>query len=467
MIAESVLQTIEHTSVFSETGSVVVAVSGGCDSVALLHVLHSLQARLEVDLHVASLDHGIRGEAGQHDVNFVRSLAQRWKLPYTAQRAEVPKLAREWGIGLEAAARRARYDFLACVARQQGSSCVAVGHHAQDQAETMLMHIVRGSGARGLGGMRTISPMPFHPAITLFRPLLSLAREQLEAYCAAHNLAYRHDETNEDTTFRRNYLRHEILERLERLNPDMLGAFGRLAESIAVDEDFFAELLETQLMPAVDKFEGVWRIGKQAFFEMHPALQRRLLREAFRRLGDEFTGLSHHVTLDLITWAKSARPGTKRDGGASIELYMDYDDLWILRKGSQMMQSDYRLIPRDTDASITPSAPYKRHGLSISIADSSTSFSHSNDVVLKAECDVRLRTRRPGDRFKPKGMGGQSRKLKNWMIDRKVPRYVRDRIPLVTADGDVIAICLGETWHLAETDPAAASEVPSYVLNLL
>ncbi|MCY3779687.1 MAG: tRNA lysidine(34) synthetase TilS [Chloroflexi bacterium] len=446
--------------------TIVVAVSGGCDSVALLHILRSLQNRLLVNLHVASLDHGMRGEAGQGDVIFVRGLAEQWQLSCTVGRADVPELARQWGIGLEAAARRARYDFLARVAQQESSSCVAVGHHANDQAETILLHIVRGSGARGLGGMRILSPMPFHPEIKLFRPLLSLSRVQLESYCAAHKLTYRRDETNYETDYRRNYLRHNVVEKLFRLNPDVLGAFGRLVDSLAVDEEFLSEVVEAQLTRIGERLDTAWRIGRQEFCDMHPALQRRLLREVFRRVSGDPSGLTHAVTLKLVAWVRSARTGAKRDIGASTELVVDYDDIWIKRQGSQLTPPGYRLIPSDTNIGISSSTPYARHGLTISITDPTAVIAGGSRFVLKTGCHVRLRSRRPGDRFKPKGMGGQSRKLKDWMIDRKIPRYLRDRIPLVAVDGDIIAICLGQNWHLAEPDPSEPVEDSSPVLNL-
>lgn len=466
MIGESVFQTIRQSEALAESVKVIVAVSGGCDSVALLHILRSLQTRLGMELHVASLDHGIRGEAGQFDLRFVRDLAERWQLPCTVERVDVPKLAQSWNMGLEAAARRARYDFLATVAQQESSRCVALGHHANDQAETILMHITRGSGTRGLGGMRILSPMPLHPTIMLLRPLLSLSRNQLEAYCAEHRLAFQHDESNSDTQFSRNFLRHEVVQKLIRLNPDALGAFIRLAESAAVDEDYFAEVIAAKAMIVVAKSERAWRIDKMMFFALHPALQRRLLREAIRQLGDAYSTLSHNLTLDLIAWSMDARTGALRDVGSSIQLRVDYEHLCIVRRGMQMMPEGYRLIPRNTDVRITSSAPYARHGLNISLVTDSANKETDSTLLLAAGCEVRLRTRRPGDRFKPKGMGGQTRKLKNWMIDRKIPRYIRDQIPLLCVDDVVSAICLGQTWHRAERGQSTASKKYSYFLTL-
>ncbi len=456
MLINAVLKTLEESRAFAKSEMVIVAVSGGCDSVALLHILLALRDTLGIQLHVASLDHGIRGAAGQSDLDFADDLARRWQLPFTAGRVDAPSLAREWREGLEAAARRARYDFLADVARREGSSCVALGHHANDQAETLLMRIARGSGSMGLGGMRTVAKMPYHPEIRLCRPLLGISRQQLQAYCAARNLAYRDDETNADRQYSRNFLRHEVMSRLERLNPKLLGAFGRLAESAAVDEAYFAEVMRAQVMPKVEAGDGFWSVNKAEFIALHPALQRRLLREAFVQLAESHGGLSHALTLEIIAWSASASTGAKRDLGASIEIYSDYANLIIRRAGSEHRTAGFCLVPADTSISISQTAPYARHGLRVSIVESVSKPISSIAMPLQPGAAICLRTRRPGDRFKPRGMGGRSQKLKDWLINRKTPRTLRDRIPLVCADGEIIAICLGETWHLAHGDTAAA-----------
>ncbi len=314
--------------------------------------------------------------------------------------------------------------------------------------------------------MRTLSPMPQHPSITLFRPLLSLSRGQLKAYCAEHKLAFRHDETNKDMQFSRNFLRYELVDKLSRLNPDVLGAFGRLAESTAVDEDYFTEIIANVAMTAVAKSDGVWRLDKLMFFALHPALQRRLLREAIGQVGDAAPTLSHRLTLDLIAWARGARAGAIRDVSSSIQLRVDYERLCILRRGVQPRPEGYRLIPRDTDVRITLSAPYMRDGLNISLATEIANTETHSALLLTADCEVLLRTRRHGDRFNPKGMGGRSRKLKDWMIDRKIPRYIRDQIPILCVNGVVVAICLGETWHRAEPAPSMDSKKNMYFLTL-
>ena len=452
MILDRVLNTLRrHDAIFSGE-LVIIAVSGGSDSVALLHLLNRAKDALGIELHVASLDHGLRAEDGQLDQDLVASLASRWRLPYTLGHADVPALSAEWGIGIEAAARRARYEFLARVACEQGGCCVAVGHHAHDQAETILMNIVRGSGARGLRGMSVVSDMPGHAGIRLVRPLLRIAKHELEAYCREHKLPFRVDESNADTRFRRNYLRHEVIPNLTRLNPDLLAAFERLAESAAVDEDFFAEQVERTVMPLVTAESDRWQMKQADFAALHPALQRRFIQRAYRQMFGGSASLSHALTLDLIAWSREAATGSRRDISGALQMRKAYDEIIIERKDADDDQDQFRLIPLETDEPLRLGAPLLFQGLTIYLSPAAEACGVGTRLRLPASLELRLRTRRPGDRFKPKGMGGRSRKIKAWMIDRKIPREIRHRIPLICADGAIMAICLGETWHLADVD---------------
>ena len=457
MILERVEQNLEISGVIAGGAKLIVAVSGGCDSVALLHMLLKLRGSLGLDLHVASLDHGLRGAAGQADLDFVGQLARKWGLQYALKQVDVPRLSRAWGLGVEAAARRARYDFLAKVARQEDCQCVVVGHHADDQAETVLLNIIRGSGLRGLGGMRLLSPLPGHPQLQLLRPLLTVKRAELERYCQAQDLIYRQDESNWDTSIGRNFLRHEALDSLKRLNPDITSALNRLAESAAVDENFVASQVENLAQVALSSWDTGCSISRPQFIKAHPALQRRLLRQAFCQLAGDGASLTHELTLHLVAFCQSARTGAKRDIGAALELRISYDDIRMQRKGSQEPAGDYRLIPAEMDCLLGAEKPLKIGGLLIRVGAEPGDCETGLALVLPAGCELRLRTRRAGDRFKPRGMGGRSRKLKDWMIDRKIPRRLRDQIPLLCADGEIVAICLGPAWRLARLDALSGS----------
>ncbi|MCY4466398.1 MAG: tRNA lysidine(34) synthetase TilS [Chloroflexi bacterium] len=462
-LRSELLRALREPGALDHSAALVVAVSGGADSVALLHALHRLQGKLGVSLQVASLDHGIRGEAGKRDLAFVGALAADWRLSCTLDAVDVPLLARERGIGIEAAARRARYDFLAQVAAKLDRACVAVAHHADDQAETMLMHIARGSGLRGLRGMRPVSTLPGYPDIRLLRPLLGFSRADIESYCAQHKLTYRTDESNNDTRYRRNFIRSEIIPRLQKLNPAVVGAMQRLSESAAVDDDFIKHHFVHIVQPNVKKSPDRWRIGQADFFSLHVALRRRFLLAAVEKLADGSAGLTQDLAIELDAWARDARVGACRDVGAGIRLRCGYDALIVEKSGALPEPGRYRLIARDTDIKLILGQTVSLDGISLRVL-SEMETGHRASMQLPAHAELRLRTRHRGETFKPKGMGGRSRKLKDWMIDRKIPRMLRDQIPLLCADDAVVAICLADTWHLAEVNPPV--DVPRVAILL-
>ena len=449
-IRGTALKSLRESGAFVANRKAIVAVSGGADSVALLHILLALRAETGLALHVASLDHGLRGEDGRRDLAFVSDLARGWGLPFSPGAADIKSLARQWGMGLEEAARRARYDFLAEVARQAGSRCVLTGHHALDQAETILLHIARGSGAGSLRGMQAAANLPGHSDIRLLRPLLQVPQGQLLAYCAQHGLPSRHDKSNDDIAYSRNYLRHEVIPRLRRLNPKLEGAFTRLADTAATEDHFIAQQFAALVMPKVTQSARRWRISKAEFSALHPALQRRLLREAYSALADGSAALSYDATVTTIAKALKAETGARLQLGNGLRMRISYEDLYIEDCAAAPDAARYRLIPAATDINLTGRTSLNYCGLSINLRPGGGAAEGVAQCTLPAAMELRLRTRRAGDRFMPKGMAGRSLKLKDWMIDRKIPRELRAGIPLISADGKIIAICVADTWHLAE-----------------
>ena len=451
MILKAIGQAIDKHKLLKADQTVVAAVSGGADSVAMLHILTRLRRHFGLRIHVASLHHGLRGDAAQADLDFVQQLAERWQIPCTLGRADVPRLAREGGIGIEEAARRARYDFLARVAGQIGGDCVvAAAHHADDQAETILMRIARGSGLRGLRGMSFAAPMPGHAHITLIRPLLEVTRGDLQRYCAAHGLDFRHDRSNDDLRFQRNFIRRQVMGRLRRVNPNVGAALARLAESTSVDEHYLSSQFESTVMPQVDIDQHGWSLSRDAYVRLHPAMQRRWIREALRRLGGESLTLSHHNTQELAGWAGRAAVGARRDLGGAMQLRTAYDRLHIEHQAAPVVYDGYRLIDAEAAIALRPPACVRLGSLRIKVLAEDAPEASGIRLWLPADAALCLRTRRPGERFRPRGMGGKSRKVKDWMIDRKIPRAIRRQIPLVCANGEIIAIGLGDAWHLAD-----------------
>jgi len=260
---------------------VLVAVSGGPDSVALLHVLYNLQDELGLHLEVAHLEHGIRGEEAKDDARFVRELAERLNLPVHIKEVSVPRMRSRAGKGnIEALARRERYGFLAEVARQRNLDKIATAHTQDDQAETVLMWLLRGAGRKGLGGMAPRQPVNFAGAessngVTIIRPLLGATKEALLDFLKQNGLEYRLDRSNDDTAFLRNWIRFELLPRLkERLDAGVPSRLAQMAEVLR-DEEMLLNALARQELEGLRANSGLRRDG---FLGRPKAMQRRLLR---------------------------------------------------------------------------------------------------------------------------------------------------------------------------------------------
>src|SRR4051812_17327186 len=278
---------------------VVVAVSGGPDSLCLLHALAQLRDDLGVTLHIAHLDHMIRGAESAAEAMFVAELARAWGLPSTVEATDVPDRARAQRANLHAAARAARYSFLARVAHAAGAQAVAIAHHAGDQAETVLLHLLRGAGPEGLSGMRAVTPWrgwgmgdrgweaedALHPPSPiphplLIRPLLTTTRESIERYCAEHGLRPRRDPSNFDLRATRNRIRHELLPRLIEYNPHIIAALGRTADVCAGEHAFALAALEQVWPQLVHERAGAIDVDGSAWRALPVALQRLAIRRA-------------------------------------------------------------------------------------------------------------------------------------------------------------------------------------------
>jgi len=285
-ILQTLLHTIRHYKLIPTEATIVVAVSGGADSITLLHGLMQLQDELLCELHAATFNHGLRA-AAVGDVAYVQQFAQQVGVPLTIGHTDVRALAQRQGSGIEAAARRARYEFLASVAEQHRATIIATAHHADDQSETILMHILRGSGVQGLQGMRFASTVPDHPALKLVRPLLAVRRSEIEAYCHAHHLQPRIDASNNDLSFLRNKVRHAILPQLRQVNPQVDTALNRLADIVRTEQDFVQAYFDKVIRGHIQRREGRFYLRIAEYKQWHPAMQQRAIMYAAQQLDSE------------------------------------------------------------------------------------------------------------------------------------------------------------------------------------
>lgn len=425
---------IDEHGLFSPGDTVIVAVSGGADSVALLDVLASL-GHLRLKLVVAHLNHGLRGTEADGDADFVAELARRYGLPLESGAADVRAIARERGLSLEDAGRKARYEWLDALADRCGALRTALGHQADDQAETFLLRLLRGAGTTGLSGMRPLT------AGRYARPLLCLSRAEITLYLQLRGLSWRNDSSNADTGFLRNRIRHECLPYLSTYNPAIPELLNSAAEILYADEAVLEGVIDQVFeRVALTASSGVSLDLPLVGAEL-PGIRFRLYRRAIQVLkGDlaRITG-SHLKQIDAL--ARSARVNGALSLPGGVRVQRSYQALGFSLSGPERDSAPWELVIDGPGRYPLPS------GGELTIRLTAPPESWVEVPACRAYFDPistpfpwTLRTFRPGDRFRPFGMKG-SRKVKEFFIDNKVPAAVRRSVPLLFGGGELLWIC--------------------------
>ena len=463
-VERTVRDAVERHTLWQPGATVVVAVSGGPDSLCLLGSVLALReqgvASAPGEIVVAHLNHQLRGIESEHDAEWVAAFARELGLRCEVNSADVGKLARTEGRSLEDAARRARYVFLRRIAAEAGAERIGVGHTRDDQAETVIMHWLRGSGLAGLAGMAPLEG-------DLARPLLDLTRADTVAYCAARDWAPCLDATNDDPAYLRNRIRHELLPQLEQYNPNLSQTLARNAVLIAEDERYLA----TQMTHAWEEVvssasESTIALDLAGLHALPGALRHRVVRRAARHLAGDDTeqelearhialvdelvdqgrtgavldlpdGLRiarGYTTLTLTVVTDAAPNGIEKDGSAAT---MAQAQVLQMPGTVELPEVGWRIRAWQTDAPAgsergdlpdPPELPAFAYGGTYgSVGHAETRVYLDADVAGDM---LSVRTWRRGDRFRPLGML-QEKKVQDYFTDAKVPRELRRRLPLV------------------------------------
>jgi tRNA(Ile)-lysidine synthetase-like protein len=462
------LRTLETTIITQQlapmSGPWLVAVSGGADSLALLHGLIRLQPRLGCRLHVATFDHRVRVPAGADDAAYVRTLANDWGIPATIGTTDVPALAAEAHLSIEAAARLARYRFLAHVARQVGATHVATAHNADDQAETVLMHLLRGAGLTGLRGMAYAAPLPEAPDLRLTRPLLDVTRAEVEAYCIEVGLQPRHDETNLNRDYLRNRLRLDIIPQLREINPQVGRQLRQLAEAATQDAAFIDQAFIEQIAVHATVAPASVRLSLTLFRAAHTALQRRFIVWAARQLVAhvEVSYVQQRNACDVAVAGQVGMQATLPEG---LRLRMDYDALVIEIVAAPSAPPDVWLLPPNSEMVLAVPGVTTAGDRSIYMSEGEIEGAAAT-LTVPVGARVWLRTRRAGDRLAPPGLDGHTQKLKDWLINHRVPQSLRDRLPLLMVNDEIAVICWGERWLITYDFRVLQGSEPGHIVSV-
>lgn len=442
LFLDKVKRTIRRYRMLEDGDRVVVAVSGGPDSLALLYALRLLQASSyrRLSLHVAHLNHQLRGEESDADEDAVRRLADDLGLPATTARRDIGALARQQRRNIEDVGREVRYQFLRDVARQLGAERIATGHTLTDQAETVLLRLIRGTGGDGLSAI--------HPVVDhlIIRPLLGVRREETRAFCQELGIPLREDRTNLDLTLTRNRIRLEVLPLLSQLNPQVIEALGRAAENLRLDEEYFDELVRC-LWPdlAVRTGDETVVFSVEKLSNLHPAVRRRIIRHGVAELKGHWRRLTqaHYTAVDSLLAA--GRSGRQIELPLGVRVRREFDALILSMRSERVTSYRYELTEGQPVQAGEFTITLRRNVLREEAERSAGSIRLDEDKLPK---HLAVRNRRPGDRYLPVGRR-HPQKLKTLMQALRIPLSQRAGWPLVvTADDHIVCA--------PELPPAAA-----------
>ncbi|GAB4495515.1 MAG: tRNA lysidine(34) synthetase TilS [Anaerolineales bacterium] len=444
---------LQNTCGLTRSQRLLVGVSGGPDSLALLHALHALGWQVIA----AHLDHALRPDSAE-DAAAVAEYAAQNGILCIVQRVSVQNYAQANRLSLEEAARAVRYHFLFETAAQHNAAAVLVAHTASDQTETVLMHLLRGSGLAGLSGMATYSlPNAWSNSIPLIRPLLGVWRAQILQYCTQQHLPYRLDPTNSQTDYFRNRLRHEVIPYLRGVNPQIEQALWRTAQTADADYSLLNDLLAENWQNLIlEQSAHSLSIRRDALNGLPLALQRMFWRKAAGCLRPNVRDLGFEQVQQAIAFSANAVANARRDWALGLYLFLEGETLYLAEWHAPL---PHVCLPQMPGVGMVPVKKNGRtelgNGWALDIFEQDVAalnfeavFENRDPrVVYFSLKDARgglwLRARTPGERFTPLGMPGQRVRLADWMTNVKLTRRARPLYPLLVDGTGALVWVLG------------------------
>lgn len=438
-----VRETVEKYNMLSPGDRVLVAVSGGPDSVALLHLLCGLKGAMGLRLEVAHLQHGIRGEEGREDALFVANIAQRLALPFHLKEVDLPAMKSQAGKGnIEAMGREERYRFFRVLAEERDIQKIATAHTRDDQVETLFMWLLRGSGRRGLGGMPPVRVIARDDAILkrpmLVRPLIETSREEILDFLSAEGLEYRTDKTNLEPAPLRNWIRLRLLPQVrEKFGSGLDERLAHTAEILREEE----EILQRLAREGVERVVQDGHLMRDCLLQMEKATQRRLLRLWCGAALGGAEGLGFHDLEEALRFIAHGPPQGRLSIIGGWDLVKRYGTVRLERRGRNQKPVCYSYeLPRHGEL-VIPEAGMKVQSTPVPLSPGVAPRDSGEAIFDLASLPETLTVRnfRHGDRFQPLGMRGH-KKIKDLFIEKKVPLEIRSTLPLFLAGGEILWI---------------------------
>ncbi|HJF84891.1 MAG TPA: tRNA lysidine(34) synthetase TilS [Megamonas hypermegale] len=425
-----------ENDLFSAHDRLVVACSGGPDSMALVDILRRLQHKHDLQLYIAHAEHGIRQESSLEDARYVQNYCRKYNLPFYLEHLNVPDFARERKMSMETAARVLRYRFLRKVKDATGSAKIATAHHLNDQAETFLQHLIRGAGSAGLSGMRAVNG-------DIVRPFLCLYRREIEAYCEKYDLQPRLDETNLSLEYERNKIRLELLPLLEKYNSGIVKSICNSAKIIAEQNDyinFSAQKVYNNICK--QSADGKVHLNVLQVKQEHIALRTALYRLIIRNVQGNLENITAKHVDKIDRFVHSGHAGLILQLPQYLTAEYGYGEV-IFQKNTaanapSAIENGYNIKIEMNTAAVLPGGciiEMKKVAKPFKITGNAQCFVDGD----KLSGEIFVRTRCTGDKIMPKGMNG-TKKVKDIFIDRKIPAKLRDSVPLVCDGRGIIWI---------------------------
>ena len=398
------LSFIREQDMIRPGDTVICAVSGGADSVALLFALYLLKEKLDIQLEAAHFNHHLRGKESDRDEAFVAQLCDRYDIPLHLGGGEITPGKK----GLEAAARDARYAFLRSLPGR-----IATAHTADDNAETVLMHLIRGTGLKGLGGIT-----PVHGNV--IRPMLKITRREVEAFLEEWCLAHIEDSSNGTDAFLRNRVRHHVMPLLTRENPQIAENLSRMALRLRLDEEYLAGQADFDVLPTVESLRS-----------MPKALRSRALEDFLKKSGVKEPEDAHIALAETLLF--SDKPSARASFPGGVTIAREYDRLVCLPQAEILEET---ILP-------CPGEVF-RPGLRVICEPASERINTPEAFTVCPVGEIRIRSRKSGDEIR---LSGGSKSLKKLFIDRKIPAARRQQIPVVCDDAGILGVyTIGSNW---------------------
>ncbi|MFH0990525.1 MAG: tRNA lysidine(34) synthetase TilS [bacterium] len=428
-IGDSLKRFLAEGNSISEGSTLLLAVSGGIDSMVMLQLFVDIRTTYPFHLRIAHINHLLRGTESDQDEVFVRRIAKELSVPYYLKRVDVNSFAAQRNLSKQEAARALRYQALEELRLESASDFILTAHHADDNAETVLMNVIRGTGIRGLAGIPD-----YVPTRKIVRPLLHVSREQIEAYASVHGVQYREDSSNPSLEYRRNKVRLSLLPEIRKnYNPEINTVLNRLSETMKHLRSWVDAEVESRFGNVVAADGNEFRLNIVRFSAEPLYLQNEIILELLRRLKIEPAHEKVHALLDL----SCSQSGRSLHLSPEVIVWKDRDSLLFQRR------NEYPAY----ELSIESGAVIECEHFSFSISqETALPVSYSESTLIedidaaKLGSRLILRTWREGDWFIPLGMQ-EKKKLSDFFIDQKIPSSKKSEIPIFESDGSIVWVC--------------------------